>query len=308
MEKPEANMADIRRILCPVDFSEGSRHSLEHAIVFAKWYAAEITVFHVYSAPQPLVPVATVPGNVPLLPALQPDEVTEEVRRFCQPLTPPDVGLAFAVNEGSPAKEIVRHADEISADLLIMSTHGRGGFERLILGSVTEKVLRTTLRPVLTVPPPVGTPSPGPATYKTILCPLELSEASSRALEYALSLAKEADARLILLHVVEGLTEQPYPSEAAQFNVPEYHRHLEEDAMKRLKAAVPDEDRTWCQPEERVESGKAYREILRVAADTRAELIVMGVHGKGVVDRWLFGSTTSHIVRQATCPVLTLRA
>jgi nucleotide-binding universal stress UspA family protein len=301
-------MADIQRILCPVDFSEGARHALEHAIVFAKWYAAQITVFHVYSAPQPLVPVLTVPGDVPLLPALQPEEVGEEVRRFCRPLTPADVSLAFAVKEGSPAKEIVRHADDISADLLIMGTHGRGGFERLILGSVTEKVLRTTQRPVLTVPPPVHTPAPGPATYKTILCPLELSEASSRALEYALSLAKEADARLILLHVVEGVTEHPHPSEAAHFNVPEYHRYLEQDAMTRLKAAIPDEARTWCQPEERVESGKAYREILRVAADTRAELIVMGVHGKGAIDRWLFGSTTNHIIREATCPVLTLRA
>jgi nucleotide-binding universal stress UspA family protein len=78
--------------------------------------------------------------------------------------------------------------------------------------------------------------------------------------------------------------------------------------MTRLKAAIPEEARTWCKPEERVASGKAYREILRVAAETNAELIVMGVHGRGAIDRWLFGSTTHHVLRETTCPALTLRA
>lgn len=89
-----------------------------------------------------------------------------------------------------------------------MGTHGRGGFERLFLGSVTEKVLRTARCPVLTVPPPAeGAPS-GPVLYKTILCPLDFSDSSMRALEYALSLAKESHARVILLHVLLPLLEQ----------------------------------------------------------------------------------------------------
>lgn len=76
-----------------------------------------------------------------------------------------------------------------------MGTHGRGGFERLFLGSVTERVLRTTHVPVLTVPPPVE--RVGSVVYKTIVCPIEFSDPSTRALEYALSLAEEADASLI---------------------------------------------------------------------------------------------------------------
>lgn len=124
---------------------------------------------------------------------------------------------------------------------------------------------------------------------------------------FALSLAKETDARLILLHVTEGFIEPAQLGVNVHFTVPEYRQYLEQDAMDRLKAAVPDEARVWCKPEERLTSGKAYREILRVAAEIKTELIVMGVHGRGAMNAWLFGSRTQHVVRHATCPVLTLR-
>src|SRR5207249_11575902 len=105
------------------------------------------------------------------------------------------------------------------------------------LGSITEKVLRSTHRPVLTVPPPVERPTS--ALYKTILCPIEFSSASTRALEYALSLAEETDAHLILLHVVEGAPDQPSFAAIGHLNVREYYRHLEEAARARLTCALP---------------------------------------------------------------------
>jgi nucleotide-binding universal stress UspA family protein len=64
----------------------------------------------------------------------------------------------------------------------------------------------------------------------------------------------------------------------------------------------------WCSPEVTVTTGKPYREIVRVAQERKADVIVMGVHGRGVIDRWLFGSTANHVIRQASCPVMTLRA
>jgi nucleotide-binding universal stress UspA family protein len=109
---------------------------------------------------------------------------------------------------------------------------------------------------------------------------------------------KGTGARLILLHVVEGLFEQ----------LPEYFSVRERDAMERLNKAVPADARQWCRPETRVIGGKADREILRVAAEVCADLIVMAVHGKGVVNQRLFRSTTSHVIREANCPVLTLCA
>lgn len=79
-------MVQISRILCPVDCSEFSRRALEHAVALARWYGAQVTVFHVYTAPQPLVAVTGTPGDIPLLPPVQPEEVIEEVRRFCEPV------------------------------------------------------------------------------------------------------------------------------------------------------------------------------------------------------------------------------
>lgn len=296
-------MVDIQRILCPIDFSDASRHALEHAAASARWYGAQITVSHVYSTPIPWGASAGVSGNVPVVPPIQPEDVIEEVRRFCTPVVggSPEI----VVMEGNPAKEIVLLADRMPADLLVMGTHGRGGFERLFLGSVTEKVLRTTFCPVLTVPPPIQTPSDDPVVYTTILCPVDFSDTSSRALQYASSLAKDTNARLILLHVLESLIDAPDVDMSAYINVPEYRRHLEQDAMTRLETALP--DARSGRSEERVTSGKPFREILRVAAETKADLIVMGVHGRGAVERWVFGSTTHHIIREARRAVLTLR-
>lgn len=298
-------MAEIKQILCPVDLSEISRHALDHARAIAKWYDAHLTVFHVVTPPVPLIPSTGIAEALPVLPP-QLGEVAEEVRRFSG-LTEAHAGGSTdaVVVEGSPVKEILRKAESLPADLLVMGTHGRSGFEALFLGAVTEKILRSTHVPVLTVPPPVERVES--VVYKTILCPIEFSDPSTRALEYALTLAEETGARLILLHVVEMLVGAPQFAEVAHFNVAEYQQRLEEAARARLTSAVPEEARVWCTPEERVVSGNAYQVILDMAEQEMAELIVMGVHGKGALNRRLFGSTTHHVIRHARCPVLTLR-
>jgi universal stress protein A len=144
--------------------------------------------------------------------------------------------------------------------------------------------------------------------FKTIVCPLDFSPSSVRALEYGLSLAKEADARLLVLHVSEWAIEDALAGEAAHFSVSEYQRRAKDDAMERLNTLIPLEARAWCTPELIVTSGRAYREILRVAGEAGAELIVMGVQGRGAVDLALFGSTTNQVLRAAPCPVLTIRS
>lgn len=301
-------MLQLKRLLCPVDFSDLSRESLVHAGGVAEWYDARITVFHAYATPGLPVASATVPGGVPILPPVEPDEVLGRVRDFCartEGISPDRVDVA--VGKGNAAREILRQAEMLEADLIVMGTHGRGGFERLLLGSVADKVLRRATVPVLVIPPSAAPVKSG--LYKTILAALDFSDASAPVLEYALSFAKEADARLFLLHAVENLEfmQAARMTEASHFSVPEYFDHRVSDATERLEAAVPEEARVWCRPETRVVSGRASREIVRMATEETAELIVMGVHGRGAVDRWLFGSTTDYVVRRASCPVLTLR-
>jgi nucleotide-binding universal stress UspA family protein len=300
------HMVSINRILCAVDFSDFSLDALRHGLVLAQWYSAQLTLFHVYQASRPLA-VEGMPGAVPVFLDVDPNHVADEVRRFCAPLlAASEQHVEVVVTPGDAAKEIMREAERLPADMLIVGTHGRSGFERLFLGSVTEKVLRSTRVPVLTSPPPVR--EPGSPVYKTILCPLEFSDASLRALEYALSLAREANARLIVLHVIEEVFGHGEAETLAHLPVSEYYRHLEQEAITRLKKVIPDEARVWSRPDERVVNGRAYQEILKTVADERVDLVVMGVQGKSALSRFVFGSTTHRVIREADCPVLTLHS
>ena len=297
-------MVNVERILCPVDFSEASRYAVEHAVEAARRWNAQITIVYVHSVLVPWGPVPGIHGDVPVLPAPRPEEVTEKVHRSYPSLrarAKTDVVMAT----GSPAREIVRLAEEISADLVVMGTHGHGGFDRLVIGSVTEKVLRTTRIPVLTVSSQTRAAAATPSTYKTVLCAMDFSHASIRALQYALDVAKQTRAKVILLHVVEGIGD--LPRETAHFNVPEYGAYRSQEAAAQLAAIIPDSARREYAVEDHITIGKPHGEILRVAAEVNADLIVMGVHGRGAKERW-FGSTTSHVIREADCPVLTVRA
>lgn len=299
-------MIQIRRILCPTDFSDFSRRALEHAVALARWYEADVTLLHVV----PFVPsTATFPPGVSPL-TFEPithDRILEELKRFAEPVAAAGVRSDVVLRDGNATGEILDLAKTLPADLVVLGTHGRGGFERLVLGSVAEKVLRKACCPVLTVPLPAEeAPAAAPALFESILCPVDFSPSSMKALDYALSIAQEAKASLTLLHVVEWSPDDEV-REHRHFNVPEYRRYLEEEARGLLRQALPEEARLWCKPREIVAIGKPRQEIQRVAREAGAHLIVMGVHGRGAVDLMLFGSTTHHVIRESHCPVLTIR-
>ena len=302
-------MIEIRRILCPVDFSDYSRRALDHAIAIARWYESTVTALHVFSpalvAPYGPGPVIFEP--IVLIPADR-AQLLADTKAFIEAEAAPGVAIEAVIREGNTAAEILDQATKMSADLLVIGTHGRSGFERLLLGSVTEKVLRKARCPVLTVPRrlPDAVPS-GPVLFKRILCAVDFSQSSMHALKYALSLAQEADGCLTVVHVLAaefvgqvGLGEEHVSLAALQ-------RQHEEEARKLLGKAVPDSTAAYCKADTMLLRGKPWREILRIASDRQAELIVMGVQGRGAADLMFFGSTTHHVVREATCPVLTLR-
>jgi nucleotide-binding universal stress UspA family protein len=213
------------------------------------------------------------------------------------------VKVDAVVDEGHPADRIVVRATSGTVDLVVMGTHGLRGFERFMLGSVAEKVLRRSTCPVMTVPPAAATTAKVP--YTRLLCPVDFSESSLAALRFAMSLAKEADARLTILHVLDWPADNELLVE--QSDAPEFRRLVEGRARERLEALVTDEMKTWSKPAPRIGYGKPYRRILETAMDENSDLIVIGVHGRNPLDVMLFGSTTNQIVRRASCPVLTLK-
>ena len=302
-------MIEIRRILCPVDFSEYSRRALDHAIAIARCYEATVTALHVFS-PVPLA--AYGPGPMVFEPMVlipvDRDQLLADTKAFIEAETAPGVATEAVVREGNTAAEIVDQATTMSADLLVIGTHGRSGFERLLLGSVAEKVLRKARCPVLTVPRrlPDAVPS-GPVLFKRILCAVDFSESSMHALKYALSLAQEADACLTVVHVIGAEFVGQVGIGEEHVNLATLQRQHEAEARQLLEKAVPESAAGLLQGGTMVLRGKPWREILRIASDRQAELIVMGVQGRGAADLMFFGSTTQHVVREATCPVLTLR-
>ena len=307
-------MIEIRRILCPVDFSDFSKRSVAHGLAVARRYGSKATVLHVV----PPIPAVAYTADIPPpeltgLTGEEREELRARLLRFAEPGRPSEVRVEAVVREGETVPEILEEAASMDADLIALGTHGRSGFERLLLGSVTEKLLRKARCPVLTVP--LGSPDPAlddPAFFKRILCPIDFSECSLSALRYALSMAEENDAELVVLYVVPSdfvpLPEQPTGEALDQtISVAEFFIKREQHARRLLNDAVPEAARTYCSIDTRMAHGKPSAEILRLARERRSDLIVIGVQGRGAADVAVFGSTTQQVVRHASCPVLTLR-
>ncbi len=231
----------------------------------------------------------------------------EELDRFAQPARSSGVPMHFTVEEGNVVNEILREAAALHADLIVLGTHGRSGFDRVGLGSVTEKVLRRASCPVLTVPPSdTAVPLADGPPFRRIVCAVDFSDASLKGLEHAFSLAQEDDAQLFVTHVIDWPDDANLPPALAQA-IASTRREWEHGKQRQLEQLVPESSRTWCRPEHVLRVGPPARELLRVAAEREADLIVVGVHGRGAIDLALFGSTTHKILRDAGCPVLTVR-
>jgi nucleotide-binding universal stress UspA family protein len=300
-------MIEIDRIVCPVDFSEASRHALEHAVVLAKWYRARLFALHVHLMAPPIIGMG--PYVEPLTPVILDDADRARLARDLGEFVASSasgVAIELLVEEGvNIPQAIIERANKLKAGLITIGTHGSTGFTRWTLGSVAEKVLKTAACPVLIVPPPATLPARTPGEVQRIVCPLDFSRSSNAALRYAASLAGAATARLTVLHVVDVGADAPEPPVQEFF---QYRDRLFEHAGRALRESIPPEVRALCAVDELVFVGRPYIEILRLAREQQADLIVMGVHGRSALDLMFFGSTAQHVVRQAVCPVLTIRS
>lgn len=307
-------MWNVSRILCPIDFSEASRHALDQAIVIARFFDARIIVLHVYNQAFLPVPGYGMPTDVGAITLTAEDaqRLQRDVAQFAAPAGTAGLEVSIAVEPGMPVARILATATALPADLIVIGTHGVSGFERLVLGSVTEKILRKATCPVLTVPP--RTEKSAAVPFKHIVCAVDFSDASLKALTTALSLAQEADAELTVVHALEWpatTTPADFTSAAPElgtggaFDLEGYRTVLQAEAAQRLVALLPADIREWCTPDTQILHGKPWAEILATAATRHADLIVMGVRGRNPMDLLLFGSTANQVVRRATCPVLT---
>jgi nucleotide-binding universal stress UspA family protein len=300
-------MIELQRILCAVDFSGFSRRALDHALSIARSYGSTVTALHVV-APAPAVVAGAYFGSevAPpiMLPTMDAATATRELERLVTSEQVPGVKVETLVTEGSEVyREILAQADHLDANLVVIGTHGRTGFERLFLGSTAEKVLRKGRRPVMTVPPKApDAMASGPVPFARIVCGVDFSKSSQIALDYATSLAQQNNAALALVHIIET---HPLYADFAPPAAIDLHAWVEQ-ATSRLHQLVPDPVRATCSIAELVREGTPHQEILGFAQEVAADLIVLGVRGRRAADLLFFGSTTHHVIREARCAVLTV--
>lgn len=284
-------MIQIKNILCPVDFFPASLKAYEYALKLAAHYEAGIFALHVVS---PIVPTFyDFPLNLSEYTGALQKQSGLELGKLGKKADKAHVPFHSDVVIGSIDTEIHKALKKTNADFVVMGTHGRRGLERWVLGSEADRMLRSCPVPLLTMSVEKG--SRTPPAIRSILLTTDFSEGTGEALKYAFSLAQECQARLTLLHVVDQVTVES----SVKSSLPTI------DAIRRqLEKLVPDEVRVWCEVKTRVEVGVPYSTVLATQKSEKADLLIMNVHGKRLIERALLGSTAERVVRAAVCPVL----
>jgi nucleotide-binding universal stress UspA family protein len=284
-----------RSILCPVDFSPGSRAALKLAHHIARRFDARLTVMY---ADDPMLAAAAAAGyDRRALSATSLRELRRLVQRVLG-VDERDDGVAFSVSFGRPAEAIIKTARTLEPDLIVMGTHGLSGAKRMMFGSTTSQVLRKTGVPVLAAPQSTSTARwPGPRVVAALeLGPHARSDASAAA-----RVARAFGVPLRLVHVVA-------PTQTPPWRQPQLESHDRtrlvhaRSALAALAAGTRDVD-----VDMRVLLGDPAEEIAAAAEDAKAGLIVMTLRrGRG-----LFGARQGSITYRVLCgagaPVLALR-
>ncbi len=281
-------MITLNHVLVPHDFGDTSKTAMDYAIALVRMFNAKLHVLHVRDKADSVIP------------ARFPHELYEELQTTvrerllsiaARDKTKPT--LEFHLRSGTAHAEIRRFAREQRTDLIVMGTHGRTGVSRAVMGSVAEIVVRTAPCPVLTV-----RKRPREYLAPNILVPTDFGIASDTALSYGRTLAHTFGGRLHLLHVMENYFMRPIVSDP---------HALEEAARRQLGERLTTSDRDNGATAVLEVSDHPAAAIVEYANASQIDFIVMGTHGRQSMERLLTGSVAEHVVRTASCPVLTVR-
>lgn len=279
----------LKRLLMATDFSSPSEIALSHALAIARRYRSRIYLAHV--TPPELY--KSVPGEF-LKEAMERarEHAQHEMSHIIRAHGLGTLRHRILQEEGNISDVLLQLVKKHSIDLLVIGTRGHRGVKRLLVGSVAEKIFRQATCPVLIVPPSAEERS----RIARILYPTDFSQHSLAAVPYAFSLARHHRAKLILLHVVERAGDS-----LADLN---RQRKLIENRLRRsvLRRVVLEH-----KPVLEVEFGEPARKIRKVAAEWQANLIVLAVRRAKPEVAHLEEGTSYQVVRQAPCPVLTIR-
>jgi nucleotide-binding universal stress UspA family protein len=282
----------LKNILFATDFSQAAGAAAPIAIQIARRYGAKVYGLHVnrfddYTAAAPSAWAAVAEAAE--------KETKEDAGRLNEQLQ--SIEHEVVIGEGNLWEVLSNMIQQKEIDLVVVGTRGRTGFGKTLLGSVAEQILRQSPCPVLTVGPHVNPWSDEYVKMREILYATNLATDTPVAAPYAISLAQENQAHLVLLHVIED------PKAGDLVDSPEV-TDLKE---RKLQQLVTEQAELWCEPTYIVEQGPAAEKILDVAKRRPTDLIILGARpAKGLATHMNIG-TVHKVVSQAKCPVLTVR-
>ena len=291
-------MLELKHILCPIDFSEFSVRAYRLALSVAQRHRAKLVAQHIVELWQyPSVSFAASATAYEEFSQTLREKAKQQLQELVKSYTHAETQPECIVQQGIAADSILAFAEAEKTDLIVMGTHGRRGFDHLMLGSVTERVLRKGSRPVLAISRlshdliTSGKQQDRVHLSRILFC-TDFSENSERALNYAISLTADYDAELTLLHVLEDVPSSANIEEATAA------------ATEQLDRLIPPEGRKAGKIKTTVLVGEPYQQIIRFARETQADLVTMAVRGRGALDLAVFGSTTYRVLQLGRCPVL----
>jgi nucleotide-binding universal stress UspA family protein len=210
-----------------------------------------------------------------------------------------DLDLATLVKTGNIENEIHSAIAREGVDIVVMGTHGRGLLGRLFVGSITQALLRNAGIPILTI-----SHAAAPRDFKRILFATDLSEASRQSFDFVLELARTMGSDVVVFHDIAPAN-LPYGG----FEIPDYNvEQDDEDAAKKLADFVKEGNRQGVKVEPVLAHGVVAKEILSAAEENDADIVVLTVQNKGLLERAFFGAAAEEIVRESRIPVLSIPA
>ncbi len=288
-------IVEFRRILVATDFSDGAKGALEYALAVARRFKSKVYLAHVI--PSQVLHFVSPESSADALQKAR-AFASRELRRWIDAAAMGNVEHEELLVEGQVWPVLQELIKSHQIDLLAMGTHGRTSQKKLLLGAVAEEIFRLAECPILSVGPEVRLESGKRTELGRLLYATNFKPHAERAASMAFALERAHQAKLTVLHVAE---ESGDSSRAGSEIVRDF-------LLNRLKKVIPAVCKNVCEPEFLVRFGNAAEEILRTATEQSADLLVLGLRGGRGVTGQLPSATAYELVRQAPCPVLTLRS
>lgn len=301
----------FKQILVATDFSDASQRGFDYAVAMARHYGSALLVVHSISPePNAAIPIYPLPRELDRARL----EAEEEMKKLSGKTRAHNLNARFILEQGSVWEVLASVIQRQKADLLVLGTRGRSGLKKLALGSVAEEVLRMAPCPVLTIGPNATVAGSGAIEFRRILFATDFGPTAAKALPYAVSIAEEYGAALVMLHMVPpmpvaDLGPSVYaPSVSGAETLAKWQKTERDESAKKLRELLPTHSRLAAEAECLVGMDFLPEGILDAAAAHKSQLIVMGTSRTpsprvAAHNPW---TLTHAVIVRANCPVLTV--